>query len=172
MKKKIFTALGLMTGTSMDGVDLSLIKSDGYAEFTQILDIYFKFDPNLQKRLLDLRNQLLTDKDLDKFSEEIDEIERDFTLFNAQIIEDVLKKHSFGVDLIGFHGQTVFHDSIKKISKQIGNGKLLSQITKKLVVNNFRKEDLINEGQGAPLTPIFHRLLSKILNRKKNKFTT
>ena len=167
MKKKIFTALGLMTGTSMDGVDLSLIKSDGYAEFTQILDIYFKFDPNLQKRLLDLRNQLFTDKDLDKFSEEIDEIERDFTLFNAEIIDEVLKKHSFEVDLIGFHGQTVFHDSSKKISKQIGNGKLLSQVTKKLVVNNFRKEDLINEGQGAPLTPIFHRLLSKILNKKK-----
>ena len=54
-----------------------------------------------------------------------------------------------------------FHSPNKKISKQLGNGKLLSQLTKKIVINNFRKNDIRNEGQGAPLTPIFHKLLSK-----------
>lgn len=49
MKKKEFTALGLMTGTSMDGVDLSLIKTDGYSKFELILDNYFEFDQNIQK---------------------------------------------------------------------------------------------------------------------------
>ena len=62
------------------------------------------------------------------------------------------------IDLIGFHGQTIFHNSDKKISKQLGDGKLLSQLTKKIVVNNFRDQDLANGGQGAPLTPIFHKL--------------
>ena len=54
----------------------------------------------------------------------------------------------------------------KKITKQLGDGKLLSQLTKKIVINNFRQEDLKNGGQGAPLTPIFHKLISNITNQK------
>ena len=64
MKKKVFTAMGLMSGTSMDGVDLSLIKSNGYDEFTTILDKYFEFDKNLQRKLIVFRDQLNTTNDL------------------------------------------------------------------------------------------------------------
>ena len=64
MKKKVFTSIGLMSGTSMDGVDLSLIKSDGYNEFTPILDKYFEFDKNLQRKLIVCRDQLNTTNDL------------------------------------------------------------------------------------------------------------
>ena len=60
----------------------------------------------------------------------------------------------------------MFHDGDNKISLQIGDGRLLSQITKKKVIYDFRKNDLINDGQGAPLTPIFHKLLYKLTNRK------
>ena len=63
-------------------------------------------------------------------------------------------------DIIGFHGQTIFHNPKEKLSVQLGDGKLLSQLTKKTVVYNFRQNDLKNGGQGAPLTPIFHQLLS------------
>tara|TARA_B100000963_G_scaffold57239_1_gene45330 strand:+ start:560 stop:1705 length:1146 start_codon:yes stop_codon:yes gene_type:complete len=170
MKKKIFTALGLMSGTSMDGVDLSVVKSDGNAEFTQILDKYFEFDQNLQKSLLNLRNYLISIKDLEKFSKEINEVEREFTLFNAKIINEFITEYSIDFDLIGFHGQTIFHNPSCKISRQLGDGKLLSQMTKKIVINNFRENDLINGGQGAPLTPIFHKVLSKTL-KNKNKIT-
>ena len=166
MKKKIFTALGLMSGTSMDGVDLSIVKSDGNTEFKEILDKYFEFDQNLQKKLLNLRKFIVTSKDLLKLSYEINEIEREFTLFNAKIINDVLDQYEDEVDIIGFHGQTIFHDSTNKISKQLGDGKLLSQILKKKVVNNFRQNDLINGGEGAPLTPIFHKLLAKKFTKK------
>ena len=166
MKKKIFTALGLMSGTSMDGVDLSIVKSDGNTEFKEILDKYFEFDQNLQKKLLNLRKFIVTSKDLLKLSYEINEIEREFTLFNAKIINDVLDQYEDEVDIIGFHGQTIFHDSTNKISKQLGDGNLLSQILKKKVVNNFRQNDLINGGEGAPLTPIFHKLLAKKFKKK------
>ena len=54
----------------------------------------------------------------------------------------------------------------KKISLQLGDGKLLSQLTKKIIINNFRQNDIDNGGQGAPLVPIFHRLISNIINKK------
>ena len=61
--------------------------------------------------------------------------------------------------LIGFHGQTIYHNSEEKISKQLGNGKLLNQLTKKKIIFNFRKNDILNDGEGAPLAPIFHQLI-------------
>ena len=65
------------------------------------------------------------------------------------------------VDFIGFHGQTIFHNAEEHISRQLGDGKLLSKLTKKKVIYNFRQNDLKNGGQGAPLTPIFHQLIIK-----------
>ena len=72
------------------------------------------------------------------------------------------------MDLIGFHGQTIFHDPKKKITIQLGDGKLLSQLTKKRIIYNFRQNDLENGGQGAPLTPIFHNVLANKINKKFN----
>ncbi len=166
MKKKIYTALGLMSGTSMDGVDLSIIKTDGEREFTTIFDDYFEFTQNLREKLINIKEKLINPNDLEKYLDEIREIEREFTLFNSQIISKKLKDYSGDIDLVGFHGQTVFHNSDKKITKQIGDGKLLSQLTKKIVVNNFRQEDLANGGEGAPLTPLFHDLITRYLNKK------
>ncbi len=168
MKKKLFTALGLMTGTSMDGVDLSLIKTDGYTQFSSILDNFYEFDEELQKKLIDLREKILSANDLIKYSDEINKTEKEFTLFHCRIMRKVIEKYESQIDVIGFHGQTIFHDSSKNISKQIGDGKLLSQITKKIVINNFREKDLLNGGQGAPLTPIFHKLISQIINQNHN----
>ncbi len=166
MKNKLFTALGVMTGTSMDGVDISLIKSDGDEEFTHILDRYFEFDHQLSKKLINLRKKLLNYQDLRKNLKEINEVEREYTLFIARILDELISSYNDVIDLIGFHGQTVFHSPENKVSKQLGDGKLLSQITKKVVVNNFREQDLVNGGQGAPLTPLYHSLLSKIINKK------
>ena len=71
--------------------------------------------------------------------------------------------------MVGFHGQTIYHNPKEKISKQLGDAKLLNQLTKKKVVHNFRKNDILNGGEGAPLAPIFHQL---ILTQKKNKITS
>ena len=166
MKKKVFTAMGLMTGTSIDGVDLSLIKSDGLNYFTSILDKYYKFEANLKDRIIELRDEISTVEDIEKYSKNLKSVEKDLTLFHARIINEVFKESGDNIDLVGFHGQTILHKPDERTSLQIGDGKLLSQLVKKLVVNNFRKNDLDNGGQGAPLVPIFHKLISKIINKE------
>ena len=166
MKQKLYTSIGLMTGTSMDGVDISIIQSDGQYEFYNILDEYFEYDVDIQKELIRLRNLVSNEKDLFKNSIELGNLERKITVFHAEKINHILLKYKNKIDLIGFHGQTIFHDAQKKITKQLGDGKLLSQLLKKKVVYDFRQKDIENGGQGAPLTPVFHNLLSNIINEK------
>ena len=165
MKKKIFTSIGLMSGTSMDGVDLSVIKSDGNDQFSSIYDTYKEFDDGLYKQLISLRDKISNFKDLKTYSKEINDVEKKFTLFNSHLINEVIGDINEDIDLIGFHGQTVFHDPKIQISKQLGDGRLLSSLFKKIVINNFRQNDLNHGGQGAPLTPIFHSLISKIIQK-------
>ena len=165
MKKKIFTSIGLMSGTSMDGVDLSVIKSDGNDQFSSIYNTYKEFDDGLYKQLISLRDKISNFKDLKTHSIEINDVEKKFTLFNSQLINEVIGDINEDIDLIGFHGQTVFHDPKIQISKQLGDGRLLSSLFKKIVINNFRQNDLNHGGQGAPLTPIFHSLISKIIQK-------
>ena len=171
MKKKIFTSIGLMSGTSMDGVDLSVIKSDGLDQFSSIYNTYKEFDDRLYKQLISLRDKISNSTDLDSYSEEIKDVEKKFTLFNSQLINEVIKGINENIDLIGFHGQTVFHNPKIQISRQLGDGRLLSSLFRKIVINNFRQNDLDHGGQGAPLTPIFHSLISKIIQKNfKLKF--
>jgi len=165
MKKKIFTSIGLMSGTSMDGVDLSVIKSDGNDQFSSIYDTYKEFDNALYKQLISLRDKINDSADLITYSKEINDVEKKFTLFNSHLINEVIRDINEDIDLIGFHGQTVFHNPKIQISKQIGDGRLLSSFFKKIVINNFRQNDLNHGGQGAPLTPIFHSLISKIIQK-------
>ena len=167
--KKIYTALGLMSGTSMDGVDASIIQTDGKSKYRAILDRYFKYPESIYRDLTLLRDRIKTLKDLKKHQKKIKVVEKDITIFHAKSVNKIIKKTRLNVDFIGFHGQTIFHNPELKISKQLGDGKLLSKLTKKKVIYDFRQNDLKNNGQGAPLTPVFHQLLNKKL---KNQLKT
>ena len=166
MKDKLYTAIGLMSGTSMDGVDVSLIKSDGFNQFTNILDEYFEYNESLHQELIDLRNLIININDLKQHSSRLNKLEREITVFQSKIVSDLCIKYQDEIDFVGFHGQTIFHNPEQKISKQLGDGKLMSQLVKKKVIYDFRQEDIVNKGQGAPLTPIFHNLLSRRVNEK------
>jgi anhydro-N-acetylmuramic acid kinase len=168
MKKNIFTSLGLMSGTSMDGVDLSVIKSDGFSKVEQLYDKYYEFDDNLHHELINLRDNLNKFEDLKTHCEKIKDIDKKFTLFNCKIVNKLVHETGLKVDLVGFHGQTILHLPREKISEQLGDGNLMSQLLKCSVVNKFRQNDLDNYGQGAPLTPIFHNFISKKLNNNFN----
>tara|TARA_Y100000389_G_C17400208_1_gene484888 strand:- start:252 stop:1400 length:1149 start_codon:yes stop_codon:yes gene_type:complete len=166
MKNKLYTAIGLMSGTSMDGIDVSLIRSNGIDQFTNILDEYYEYEGVLHQQLIDLRNLIINEDDLKKYADKLNKLEREITLFHGKIVNQIATKYNKDIDFVGFHGQTIFHNPEKKISVQLGDGNLLSQLVKKKVIYDFRQEDLKNKGQGAPLTPIFHNLLSKNINEK------
>ena len=166
MKNKLYTAIGLMSGTSMDGVDVSLIRSDGFNQFTNILDEYFEYNESLHQELIELRNLIININDLEQHSSRLNKLEREITVFHSKIVSDLSIKYQNEIDFVGFHGQTIFHNPEQKISKQLGDGKLMSQLVKKKVIYDFRQEDIANKGQGAPLTPIFHNLLSRRINEK------
>jgi len=162
--EKFYTSLGLMSGTSMDGIDASIIRSDGENEYESIFDEFFEYDQALYKDLVNLRNKINSANDIIVNSELVSEIERKITLYHVEICNKIINKSDYEVDLIGFHGQTIFHDASQKISKQLGDGSLLSSLLKKDVIYNFRANDIANGGQGAPLAPIFHNL---IINKNK-----
>ncbi len=163
MTKK-YTALGLMSGTSGDGVDASLIESDGEHTYKVIKDKYFKYNQAIFEGIHSLKEKLASIKDLDKNQLEIKDLEKQITLFHSKVVQEFSQDFKF--DLVGFHGQTIYHNPKEKISKQLGDGYLFSQLIKKKIVYNFREKDLQNGGQGAPLAPIFHKILLKQLKYK------
>ena len=159
--EKIYTSLGLMSGTSMDGIDVSIIRSNGEDKYEPIFDQYFEYSEEIYRELTNIRDKISSSKDLGKNLILINSLEKKITLFHAKISKQVIEEYRLNIDLIGFHGQTIFHSANEKISRQLGDGNLLSSLLKKKVVYNFRENDMINGGQGAPLAPIFHHLLVK-----------
>ncbi len=157
MSKK-YTSLGLMSGTSGDGVDASIINSDGVNTFETIKDKYYEYDSNIYKDFHFLKERIFNLYDLKRLSKEVNELERKITLFHAKIIKELSINND--KTLVGFHGQTIYHNAMEKISRQLGDGKLLYQLTKKRIIYNFRENDILNGGEGAPLTPIFHQLIA------------
>ena len=155
--QKNWICLGLMSGTSGDGVDASIIKTNGVNQYESIKDQYFEYDTDTYKDIHNLKEKIHKKEHLTTFVKEIDNLERKITIFHSKIIKDLNISND---TLVGFHGQTLYHNPKEKISRQLGNGKLLNQLTNKDIVFNFRKNDILNGGQGAPLTPVFHYLIS------------
>jgi anhydro-N-acetylmuramic acid kinase len=145
------TAIGLMSGTSLDGVDAALLHTDGVrvkrSDFTLTLPYSEEFRARLRASL----------------GQEgpLPEIERELTLIHAQAVRELIDKAGgIFVDLIGFHGQTIFHRPREGKTRQIGDGPLLHQLTGIPVVYNFRSADVAAGGEGAPLVPIYHAALA------------
>ena len=154
--QKNWVSLGLMSGTSGDGVDASIIKTNGIDRYELIKNKYFEYDSHIYKNIHVLKEKIHTIEHLITYEKELNELERIITIFHAELVKELNIKHDV---IVGFHGQTIYHNPNEKISRQLGNGKLLNQLTKKNVVFNFRSKDISNGGQGAPLTPIFHHLI-------------
>ncbi len=147
-------ALGLMSGTSLDGVDAALIRTNGNDVFEVGAWLTEPYDDAFR---LKIREAVYMRGDIAK-------IEQEITLVHADAVRALLKKAGLAkrdVKVIGFHGQTIAHRPQEGITWQIGNGALLAEKTGIDVVCDFRRHDVAAGGQGAPLVPLFHAAMVK-----------
>ena len=155
------TSLGLMSGTSLDGIDASIINSDGNSHLKVKVNHFYEYKDEFRQKLRDYIKNINSIEDITNSISEYKNLEKEITLLHSDISKKLISKHTTEVDLVGFHGQTIIHKPEKKYSIQMGNPNLLSQLIQKKVIFNFRKKDIENNGEGAPLTPVYHSLLSK-----------
>ena len=155
---KIYTALGLMSGTSLDGIDIALIKTDGegFVEFGPSMDVGYDID--FRDRVRDLFGPDARSK------ASAEQVERELTLKHAELVQSFLEREGLAptdIDVIGFHGQTVHHEPENGITIQLGDGQLLATEVGISVVNDLRSADVQAGGEGAPLVPVYHQALLK-----------
>ena len=162
-----FKVIGIMTGTSMDGLDCSLIETNGIYYVQILKEKTYKYSNNYSKKIKKLIFNLPKNKTKQKqYSKKNEEFitNKILQLIKLFIKEMNLEKND--IDLIGLSGQTIVHNPDKKYTIQLGSGK---KIYKKLLIptiSNFRENDIKNGGQGAPIGSYYHRFLLKDFNKK------
>lgn len=170
INKKMKLAIGLMSGTSLDGIDAALIRSDGatverYGNPAHL--VYSKDQRSLLKNALqEARNAGAPTKS----NAIINQAEALITNLHSDIVTKVMMENNLekqDVDVIGFHGQTVLHGPDQGWTWQIGDGAALAEKTGITVINDLRRNDMDNGGQGAPLAPIYHHA---IISSQENEF--
>ncbi|MGH6933913.1 MAG: anhydro-N-acetylmuramic acid kinase [Dongiaceae bacterium] len=151
-------ALGLMSGTSCDGIDAALVETDGRQQVRSGPAATYPYGPKFRARL----RSVLGGRGA------VAEVERELTERHSQAVRSLLRQAGRmpqDVTVIGFHGQTILHEPERGRTRQIGDGPLLAQLVGVDVVNDFRSRDVAEGGQGAPLVPLYHAALAGRLAR-------
>lgn len=149
---KLFKSIGLMSGTSMDGIDIALIESNGREIIKRHNFLHLRYESDFKDRL---RALIYKTPSL----EQIKEVENELTILHADLVNLFLEQNKIKaseIDVIGFHGHTILHVPQKQMTWQIGSAHLLAAKTGIDVVADFRRRDVVLGGQGAPLVPIYH----------------
>lgn len=151
-------AIGLMSGTSLDGVDAAVIETDGEHVFQRGLTLTLPYDPALRadlRRLLDVAPTLPPG---DPF---LADCARRLTERHAEAVAAL----GVGAEIVGFHGQTILHDPARGRTWQIGDAAALANVTGLPVAYDFRSADVAAGGQGAPFAPLIHAALAAVLDK-------
>ena len=154
-------AVGLMSGTSLDGIDAAVVETDGEGGIRPLGAITVPYGPAMQGRLRAVLGS-------EARSAALDLLERDLTLDHARIVDGLLAREDIPaarVAVVGFHGHTILHRPERRRTWQIGDGALLARETGIDVVADFRSADVAAGGQGAPLAPAFHAALATTLDK-------
>jgi len=182
---KMMRAIGLMSGTSMDGIDVALIETDGESRLKRGPAHTVAYEPKFRAALAYAIEEARQLTDRSSRPGCLRDVERELTERHAAAVGEFLAEHRLEraeIDVIGFHGQTVLHRRIvdnvyvraagpdapsaevvetsRMLTVQLGNGALLARLTGIDVVYDLRAADCAAGGQGAPLAPVYHRALA------------
>lgn len=150
---KIFFAIGLMSGTSLDGLDICYVKFSKSEKWN--FEILFSETISYEKSWkLKLQNATQIS------AEDLLALDKEFGFFLGEKTQEFISKNKIiNLDLIASHGHTIFHQPHRKFTLQIGDGRAIKILTNKTVVYDFRSQDVLLGGNGAPLVPIGDELL-------------
>lgn len=208
VRKKTMLSIGLMSGTSMDGIDASLVETDGEDQVKELACLSMDYDAEFKlllhaaqfcvkehqgdlqrakndyantglKRYLESELKMLSinlDKQLTKLNDyarnimgielplTFDHVIEYSTKLHADVVLQLIARNDYqasDIDVVGYHGQALYHQPDQGISIVLGDGQLLANSTCIAVVNDFRSNDVAAGGQGAPFAPIYHQALAK-----------
>lgn len=161
----MLTAIGLMSGTSLDGIDAAIIRTDGEGDVEVGPAVSVPYSPATRTMVRRATKAALEGR---KTASDIEDAAVQVTVAQSAVVEDLLQDSGLSaeeVDVVGFHGQTILHRpplDEKSIGHtwQIGNGAMMAERLGIPVVDQFRQADMRNCGQGAPLAPIYHQALA------------
>jgi anhydro-N-acetylmuramic acid kinase len=160
---KTMRAIGLMSGTSMDGIDVALIETDGEDAVQRGPARTFAYDGEFRAALARAIEAARGLSDRNARPGLLAEVERALTERHAAAVEQFLQQHRLDcaqIGVVGFHGHTVRHAPERRLTIQLGDGPELARRTGLTVVYDLRAADCAAGGQGAPLAPVYHRALA------------
>ena len=164
----MMTAIGLMSGTSLDGVDVALIETDGKRVKAFGPSGYRPYTDQERGLLRQALTEAVNLPQRDARPGVLREAERAVTIAHAEAIAAFTSQNHIsrdGVDIVGFHGQTVLHRPEQRMTVQIGDATALAKAIHIPVMHDFRAADVAAGGQGAPFVPVYHRALAQSLDR-------
>lgn len=156
-------ALGLMSGTSMDGIDIALIETDGETVVRRIAGGFAPYEAAFRRRIEAALEDAKVIRDRAERPGDLAALEREITLRHADAVRKFLEGRPERVEIVGFHGQTVLHRPEAGLTVQLGDGALLARETGLPTVFDMRAADMAHGGQGAPLVPAYHVALAHSL---------
>jgi len=153
-EQQIWRALGLMSGTSLDGIDVAMIETDGEERVIPGPALTIAYQDAFRERLRSVLGGIGP----------VAEVEGRLTRLHAEAVEQFVARYpGMRIDMVGLHGHTILHRPAERRTWQLGDGALLAQLLVRDVVADFRSADVAAGGQGAPLAPLFHAALAKAL---------
>ena len=169
----LITALGLMSGTSMDGIDVALLVTDGENIVERGPSATFEYDRPMRTLLARAMKDASALTDRTARPGCLAEAELIITEKHAEAVESFLQQNAINacdIGLIGFHGQTIVHRPEMRLTVQLGDGPALARRLGIDVAYDMRANDVAHGGQGAPLVPVYHRALAQGLPQGPSAF--